>query len=77
MKIIITGACGFIGFHLSKKLLKQNHSILGIDNLNDYYDVSLKENRLKKLRESKKFKFFKFSLNNVREIEEILKNEIQ
>jgi UDP-glucuronate 4-epimerase len=74
MKIIITGACGFIGFHLSKKLLKQNHSILGIDNLNDYYDVSLKENRLTKLRESKKFKFFKFSLNNVREIEEIFKN---
>ena len=74
MKIIITGACGFIGFHLSKKLLKQNHSILGIDNLNDYYDVSLKENRLTKLIESKKFKFFKFSLNNVREIEEIFKN---
>ena len=74
MKIIITGACGFIGFHLSKKLLKQNHSILGIDNLNDYYDVSLKENRLTKLRESKKFKFFGFSLNNVMEIEEIFKN---
>ena len=74
MKIIITGACGFIGFHLSKKLLKQNHSILGIDSLNDYYDVSLKEKRLTKLRELKKFKFFKFSLNDVKEIEEIFKN---
>ncbi len=74
MKIIITGACGFIGFHLSKKLLEQNHSILGIDSLNDYYDLSLKEKRLTKLRESKKFKFFKFSLNDVKEIEEIFKN---
>tara|TARA_A100001015_G_scaffold313939_1_gene422306 strand:+ start:698 stop:1645 length:948 start_codon:yes stop_codon:yes gene_type:complete len=74
VKIIITGACGFIGFHLSKKLLEQNHSILGIDSLNDYYDLSLKEKRLTKLRESKKFKFFKFSLNDVKEIEEIFKN---
>tara|TARA_B100000900_G_scaffold401274_1_gene405772 strand:+ start:3921 stop:4868 length:948 start_codon:yes stop_codon:yes gene_type:complete len=74
MKIIITGACGFIGFHLSKKLLEQNHSILGIDSLNDYYDVSLKEKRLRKLRESKKFEFFKLSLNDVKEIEAIFKN---
>lgn len=74
MKIFVTGSSGFIGFHLSKKLLEQNHSILGIDSLNDYYDLSLKEKRLTKLRESKKFKFFKFSLNDVKEIEEIFKN---
>ena len=46
-KILVTGAAGFIGFHLSQSLLKQNHQVIGIDNLNDYYDVSLKNDRLK------------------------------
>lgn len=52
MKILITGAAGFIGFNLSKKLLKLNYSVIGIDNLNDYYEVSLKENRLKEIRDT-------------------------
>ena len=42
MKILVTGAAGFIGFHLCEKLLQNDHQILGIDNLNHYYDVSLK-----------------------------------
>lgn len=50
MKILITGSAGFIGFHLSKKLLKLNHVIYGIDNLNDYYDIRLKKNRIKELK---------------------------
>ena len=74
MKIIITGACGFIGFHLSKKLLNLNHSILGIDSLNNYYDVSLKEKRLSKLVEFKKFKFSNFNLNEKEEIDQIFKD---
>ena len=45
-KILITGAAGFIGFHLSQKLLKEGHEIYGIDNLNDYYDPALKQARL-------------------------------
>ena len=49
MKILVTGIAGFIGFHLSKKLTEAGHSVVGIDNLNDYYDVSLKVNRLKEL----------------------------
>ena len=47
MKILITGAASFIGFHLSKKLLEESYKIIGIDNLNDYYDPSLKDPDLK------------------------------
>jgi len=49
MKILVTGAAGFIGYHLCEVLLKNNHEVVGIDNLNDYYEVSLKLDRLKQL----------------------------
>ena len=49
MKILVTGAAGFIGFHLSKKLLDKGHTVIGIDNINDYYNVDLKYDRLKEL----------------------------
>ena len=49
MKILVTGAAGFIGFHLAKRLLERGDSVVGVDNLNAYYDVSLKEARLAKL----------------------------
>jgi len=49
MNVLVTGIAGFIGFHLSKKLLKNGHSVIGIDNINDYYDINLKVARLKKL----------------------------
>lgn len=49
MKILVTGAAGFIGFHLSKKLVENGHSVVGLDNINDYYDVNLKYARLKEL----------------------------
>ncbi|MDR2971149.1 MAG: NAD-dependent epimerase [Bacteroidales bacterium] len=49
MKILLTGIAGFIGFHVARKLLENNYEVIGIDNINDYYDVSLKENRLKEL----------------------------
>lgn len=49
MNYIVSGAAGFIGFHTVKKLLLQGHTVLGIDSINDYYEVSLKENRLKEL----------------------------
>ncbi len=66
MKILITGAAGFIGFHLSRKLLEDKKEVLivGVDNLNDYYDVSLKEDRLNILREFPNFTFKKFSLED-------------
>ena len=55
MKILITGAAGFIGYHLSKSLLNDGYEILGIDNLNDYYDEKLKNARLQKLKSYENF----------------------
>ena len=62
-KILITGAAGFIGFHLSQKLLKEGYEIYGIDNLNDYYDPALKQARLVQLQVSN-FKFQQLDLQN-------------
>ncbi len=66
MKILITGCCGFIGFNFANFLAKSNKKvrILGIDNLDNYYSVSLKQDRLKKLLKYKNFHFFKFNLEN-------------
>lgn len=61
---LITGAAGFIGFHLSLQLLKKNHSVIGLDNINNYYDKKIKYDRLRVLKKFKKFKFFKLDLNN-------------
>ena len=50
MNILITGCAGFIGFHLSQKLISNGHKVYGIDNLNNYYDVNLKKKRVKILK---------------------------
>ena len=47
MKILVTGAAGFIGFHLIKKLVIENNKVVGVDNLNNYYDVKIKETEIK------------------------------
>ena len=57
MNILITGSAGFIGYHLSKKLLDNNFKVIGIDNLNTYYDVGLKKKRLKELKKQKIYFF--------------------
>ena len=59
MKILVTGAAGFIGFHISKRLIETGFEVIGLDNLNDYYDINLKAARLKILKESKCFTFYK------------------
>ena len=64
MKIFVTGSSGFIGFHLSKKLLEKGHSVHGFDSMNKYYDVKIKIARLKILKEYKKFSFTKNKLEN-------------
>ena len=64
MNILLTGCAGFIGFHATKLLLKNKHSVIGIDNLNDYYDINLKLNRLKQLQKTSNFFFIKFDIQN-------------
>ena len=64
MKILVTGSSGFIGFHLSKLLLKKGHKVLGVDCMNNYYDVNLKKARLNILKNYKNFLFIKTSIEN-------------
>ena len=62
-KILVTGAGGFIGYSLCKKLLmSKNNEVIGLDNLNSYYSVKLKKERIKELNYSKNFQFFKLDL---------------
>lgn len=62
MKFLVTGAAGFIGFHVSQRLLAAGHKVVGIDNLNDYYDVSLKQARLDQIAQHPEFIFLKMDL---------------
>lgn len=71
LKILITGAVGFIGFHLSKKLLDQSCKIIGVDNLNDYYDPKLKESRLDLLEKHEKFLFYNADIKNKTKLDNI------
>ena len=71
MNILVTGAAGFIGFHLSKRLLAENHHVIGVDNLNDYYDVRLKNERLKQIENNDKFTFYKVDLADSEGLNEI------
>lgn len=75
MRVLVTGSAGFIGFHLCKYLLKKKFSVYGLDNLNNYYDLSLKKNRLKILKSSKKFKFIKVDLAQKKKLYNKLKNQ--
>lgn len=74
-KILITGAAGFIGFHLCKRLLQKGNSIFGIDNLNDYYDVNLKLARLEVLEGKQNFRFIKLDIADRESIYELFSNE--
>src|SRR3954463_364656 len=62
--ILVTGCAGFIGFHLCARLLNEGHQVIGIDNLNNYYDVKLKNSRLAELQQLSRFHFVQMDLSN-------------
>jgi UDP-glucuronate 4-epimerase len=64
MNILVTGAAGFIGFHLTRRLLAEGFHVIGIDNMNDYYDVQLKKDRLKLLEGNAHFEFYQLDLSD-------------
>lgn len=74
-KALITGASGFIGYHVSKQLLKEGWSIIGIDSLSDYYDVSLKINRLERLKKFENFNFFHNKIESRNFLTDLFLNE--
>ena len=72
-KIFITGASGFIGFHIAKKLLDKGHKVHGFDSMNDYYDVKLKKARLNILKKYTNFSFTKNTLENEKILKKVFK----
>jgi UDP-glucuronate 4-epimerase len=64
MNILVTGTAGFIGFHLTRRLLAEGYHVIGIDNMNDYYDVQLKKDRLKLLEGNAHFEFYQLDLSD-------------
>jgi UDP-glucuronate 4-epimerase len=74
MSILVTGAAGFIGFHVCQRLLLEGHQVIGIDNLNDYYDVSIKRARLLLLEKNPQFAFYKLDLANQDDLHDLFRN---
>ncbi len=63
-KILVTGVAGFIGFHLCKRLIERGDEVIGIDNINDYYDIKLKFDRLRQIEGCKNFQFIKIDISD-------------
>jgi nucleoside-diphosphate-sugar epimerase len=77
-KIIVTGAAGFIGSKVSEKLLAENWEVIGIDNLNDYYDVRIKDWRLNRLKKNSHFQFYQIDIEDINGLRKIFqKHEIE
>jgi len=74
-KILITGCAGFIGFSIANSLIKNNHKVYGIDNLNNYYNIKLKKGRLQKLKNNN-FKFYKIDLRKKKHLNKLSKKKI-
>ena len=69
--VLVTGAAGFIGYHLAKRLIVDGCQVVGVDNMNPYYDVSLKEARLDDLKKEVNFEFFQIDLCDRRKLEDL------
>ena len=76
MYTLITGCSGFIGYHTTLKLTQQNIKVIGLDNLNNYYDVSLKKKRLNILKNQKQFKFYKLNIENLKTAKQVHSNKV-
>ncbi len=70
-KVLVTGAAGFIGFHLAKRLLDDSCQVVGVDNVNPYYDVTLKEARLRELKKERNFTFIKLDLAERKQLQDL------
>lgn len=75
MKLLVTGAAGFVGFHLSKALLENDIEVVGLDNMNDYYDPQLKKDRLAILNEKDNFTFYQIDLKDKVEVDDLFEKE--
>lgn len=75
MIILLTGAAGFIGFHAASKLLSEGHKVIGVDNLNDYYEVSLKQARLTVLHRHENFEFHKVDISDHKALDAAVKDK--
>lgn len=74
-KILVTGCAGFIGSHLTDKLLEQKYDVIGVDNFNDYYDPKIKEKNLENAKKFRNFNLFKEDILNLNKLVEIFKKE--
>ncbi|MBI5206386.1 MAG: SDR family NAD(P)-dependent oxidoreductase [Candidatus Firestonebacteria bacterium] len=72
-RILLTGVAGFIGSKVAEKLLNNNIEVIGVDNINDYYDIRLKEYRLNNLKKKQKFNFFKIDIENKSKLDTLFK----
>ncbi len=70
--ILVTGCGGFVGFHVSNYLAKLNYKVVGLDNLNNYYSVKIKKDRIKILKKNKNFTFYKLDLKNKKKVYKVL-----
>ena len=75
MKILITGSAGFIGSALTLKLLEDGNEIVGIDNHNDYYDINLKEARLKRHKDNEHYIHYKIDISDKSKLFEVIKKQ--
>lgn len=73
MEILVTGCAGFIGWKVSKLLLQEGYRVVGVDNLNDYYDIRIKDWRLRDLLENKSFTFYRVDIENLESLKEVFK----